>query len=386
MSRKPRRKYHYPWRSGNHFELLIDAPEFYPAMLTAINQARHYILLEMYLVSSGVVSNRFVMALTQAADRGVRVRLLFDNFGALGFAGEDRERLHRAGVEVEYYNPLSLLKLTDYLSRDHRKLLLVDGEIAFVGGAGLTDDFDPPDAPATRWRETMISIRGPVVADWKASFEDLWHRSDKLRRPLIKDAGVHGDDGPGQMAGRLTLIRGPTTQEIKRSLLRQVGIARDRLWIATPYFIPSWRIRRALRRAARRGLDVRLLLSGPVTDHPAVRYAGRRYYGRLLASGVRIFEYQSRVLHQKAVLCDQWASIGSCNLDRWNLRWNLEANQEIDDAGFSARLKQMFENDFSHCTEISPGDWKNRPWLSRLAESWWGRVDLWLSHLGRGRS
>lgn len=391
MKRLQPRKYRFSWRSGNHFELLVDGPSFFPPMLDAIGAARREILLEMYFVSSGQVVDRFVTALTAAAGRGVRVRLLLDNFGAMGLGRGDRDLLERTGVEVLYYNPLRLVKLTDNLSRDHRKLLLVDDEIAFVGGAGLTDEFDPPTKPEACWRETMISIRGPVLSDWRAAFDTLWQRVSRLQRlprpatTASADPEATGPETAGIMAGRVTLIRGPAVQEIKRSLLRQIGQARNRLWIATPYFIPSWRIRRALRRAARRGIDVRLLLSGPVTDHPAVRHSGHRFYARLLANGVRIFEYQPRVLHQKAVLCDQWASIGSCNFDRWNLRWNLEANQEIDDAGFAASLAMMFEDDFGQSLEINAEEWQNRSLLSRLVEYGWGRVDLWLSRLGRGR-
>jgi phosphatidylserine/phosphatidylglycerophosphate/cardiolipin synthase-like enzyme len=167
-------------------------------------------------------------------------------------------------------------------------------------------------------------------------------------------------------------------------LLNHIRSAERTVWLATAYFIPAWRIRRALRNAARRGVDVRLLLPGPHTDHPAIRHAGRRFYGRLLANGVRIFEYQPRFLHSKVFLCDHWVSIGSSNLDRWNLRWNLEANQEIDDSAFAGQVRAMFEADFRESIECRYAQWRKRPWSARARERLWGRVDLWLHRLGRG--
>lgn len=384
MSRTPRRKYLFPWRKGIRCELLIDGPIFFPRMLAGIDSATHQVLLEMYLFESGVVADRFITSMLAAADRGVDVRLLLDDFGALGLSRADCVRLEQGGVQLVFYNPFRLGKLTDNLARDHRKLLLIDGEVAFTGGAGITDVFDPADPATLAWRETMVRVEGPVVADWQAIFESLWRRIN--RSPQVSAPTTvkpQASLSPGMM-GRVTVIRGPATQEIKRSLLRRVHVANERVWFSTAYFIPSWRIRRALRRAAQRGVDVRLLLSGPNTDHPAVRHAGRRYYARLLENGVRIFEYQPRVLHHKIGICDGWVTVGSCNFDRWNLRWNLEANQEILDEGFAAQTMAMFEDDFTSSREITYQDWIDRPWLSRLSESWWGRVDLWLNRLGRG--
>jgi len=142
---------------------------------------------------------------------------------------------------------------------------------------------------------------------------------------------------------------------------------------------------RALKQAAEQGADVRLLLPGRHTDHPAIRHAGRRFYSSLLRHGVRIFEYQPRFLHAKTLLCDQWVSIGSSNFDRWNLRWNLEANQEVDDLGFAGSVHAMFEVDLKVSVEIDKEKWKRRRWITRLREHLWGRVDMWLENLGRRR-
>jgi phosphatidylserine/phosphatidylglycerophosphate/cardiolipin synthase-like enzyme len=378
----PGHRYRFPWREGNRAALLIDGPQFLPAMYAAVARARRYILLELYLFESGNVADRFIEAFADAARRGVEVNLLLDDFGARALRRADRERLLRAGVTLVLYNPLRYGRLFANLARDHRKLLLVDGEVAFVGGAGLTDEFDPPAQPERRWRETIVRIEGPVLADWQRLFADVWNRQDAKTLALPDPPPSTLADG---MRGRVTVARGPGSQEIQRDAIKRIRAAGRRVWIMTAYFVPSWRFKRALKHAAARGVDVRLLLPGPISDHPGVRHAGRRFYARLLAAGVRIFEYQPRFLHAKAILCDDWASIGSSNLDRWALRWNLEANQEIEDPRFAAQVQAMFTADFREAIECQYAHWLSRPWLARARERFWGRVDLFLHRLGRGR-
>lgn len=377
----PQRTFRFGWRDGNRFDLLIDGTRFYPAMLDAIGAARRQVLLEMYLAESGAVADRFIAALTGAAQRGVAVKLLLDGFGALGLSGVDRARLTDAGVDLRLYNPLRAAKGVHNLARDHRKLLVADDSVAFVGGAGITDAFDPPAAPQARWRETMVAIRGPVVADWRELFAEVWRRAggDAPMPTVGTPLPVAG------MRGRVDVTHAPRRHDITRALLKYIGAANQRIWISTAYFLPPWRIRRALRAAARRGIDVRVLLPGPHTDHPGVRHAGRRFYSRLLINGVRIFEYQPRFLHSKVALCDQWASIGSSNFDRWNVRWNLEANQSVDDPQFAAAVAAMFERDFAAAAECHYEQWRRRPWTARLREYGWGRLDYWLDAALRDR-
>ena len=176
--------------------------------------------------------------------------------------------------------------------------------------------------------------------------------------------------------GRITVSEARHRMGVQRSLLGHLQRARQRVWFATAYFIPSWKIRRKLKRAARAGVDVRLLLPGPVTDHPGARYASHRYYGRLLKSGVRIFEYQPRFFHTKTVLCDDWLTIGSCNFDRWNLQWNLEANQEVDDPETAKTVAAMFMQDFTNCHEYTAGEWVQRSWYLRALAWFWRQVEL----------
>ena len=361
----------WPWRLGNEFRLLNDGGEFFARMLAAIEEARRYVLLEMYLVRSGAVATRFIDALGRAAGRGARVCVMFDGFGALGLTRADRRRLLDAGIELRFFNPLRLGNRLSNLLRDHRKLLLADGRVAFVGGAGLTDDF-APGARRGPWRELMVEIQGAVIADWQRAFARTWRRCGPelaLVEPPACEAHADG------AAGRLSLSEARQRSVLANGVLRRIDSATARAWIMSAYFVPSRRFRKALRRAARRGVDVRLLLPGARTDHPWVRQAARRFYGKLLRNGVKIFEYQPRMLHAKMILCDDWVSIGSSNLDRWSFRWNLEANQEIADADFANAAAAVFAGDFAVSRALSRRYWRQRAWLDRLRETIAGVLD-----------
>ena len=361
----------WPWRLGNEFRLLNDGGEFFARMLAAIEEARRYVLLEMYLVRSGAVATRFIDALGRAAGRGARVCVMFDGFGALGLTRADRRRLLDAGPELRFFNPLRLGNRLSNLLRDHRKLLVADGRVAFVGGAGLTDDF-APGARRGPWRELMVEIQGAVIADWQRAFARTWRRCGPelaLVEPPACEAHADG------AAGRLSLSEARQRSVLANGVLRRIDSATARAWIMSAYFVPSRRFRKALRRAARRGVDVRLLLPGARTDHPWVRQAARRFYGKLLRNGVKIFEYQPRMLHAKMILCDDWVSIGSSNLDRWSFRWNLEANQEIADADFANTAAAVFAGDFAASRALSRRYWRQRAWFDRLRETIAGVLD-----------
>ncbi|WP_455219390.1 phospholipase D-like domain-containing protein [Kaarinaea lacus] len=377
--------FRFPWREGNRFEVLVDSTEFFPKMLNAINSAQQYILLEMYLIESGTIAKQFINAIVDAADRGVQIYLLFDDYGAMGLKKRDRNQLKHENIQIVYYNPLlsfSMLynlyrifwhHIDRSLYRNHRKLLLTDGKIAFTGGTGITDEFNPSRHPERRWRETMVEIQGPVLVDWQQLFIESWntYAKDPLELPLATPSAMTNGH-----AGRVAANEAHQWSGIQRSLTRRIYNANRRIWFATAYFVPPYRIRRKLKRAARAGVDVRLLLPGPITDHPGVRHASRRYYGRLLKNGVRIFEYQPRFFHAKTVLCDNWVTIGSSNFDRWNLQWNLEANQNIEDQKIAKTVENIFNNDFENCIEWTYQDWYERNWRSRALEWFWRKVEL----------
>jgi len=377
MNRRRQDKYRFPWRRGNQYRLLVDGDIFYSAMLTGIAAARHYVLLEMYLFESGRTADRFTEALTAAAARGVEVYLLLDGYGALRLTRKDRQRLVAGGVELVFYNPLRLGRWQHNLFRDHRKLLLVDGDVAFTGGAGIADEFDPVVNPEQFWHETMLEIRGPVVGDWQTLFVEVWNRWSDRRLQLPQPTRPDERDGRrGRVVAQRTF---PGRSEVMRSHVSRIRGSRRRVWLATAYFVPSWKLRRALRRAAGKGADVRLLLPGPLSDHPAVRHVSRRDYESLLRAGARIFEYQPRFLHAKILLCDDWVSVGSSNLDRWNYHWNLEANQELIDPEVAEQVQSLFLNDFAHSREVDYHHWRNRSWSRRLQERAWFKVSAILS-------
>jgi phosphatidylserine/phosphatidylglycerophosphate/cardiolipin synthase-like enzyme len=373
--------YRFPWRSNNRFTLLVDGEEFFPEMLEAIRGARSFVLLEMYLVESGALMERFVRAFAELP-KGVDVYLLLDDFGARGLCEEDRRRLLDMGIHLTFYNPLRYGRLRRNLLRDHRKLLVVDGSRAYLGGFGITDEFLPLQEKGQAWHELAVGIEGNCVADWVEVFAENWERWNRKASRIVSPPLPF----QGESRGRVTISRGSHQAEMQRSLIARVQRSQRRIWIVTAYFVPSRKVRRRLRAAARRGIDVRLLLPGAIIDHPAVRHAGRRFYLRLLRHGVRIFEYQSRFIHAKAVLCDDWVSLGSSNIDRWNLRWNLEANQEVDDKEFAHKLAERFQADFSQSREIRLQQWRLRPWYRRFREWFWGMVDKWLERHSRRRS
>lgn len=369
----------FPWREDNKFQLLVDGPQFFPRLLQCIDAAERRVDVELYLVEDGQCAEHLVDALVAAAVRGVRVRCLFDGFGCLKLGQKTRQRLIDGNVELRLYNPLNLRLKFRNLHRDHRKLILIDDTCCFVGGTGVTDEFWNPEKPDEHWHEVMVEISGPLMNDWRRLFDAQWALCLKKRiwqfplpqrLPKIPETPELGNG-----MGRVAYSAARQHRDILHSLIRNLQRAHTRIWLATPYFLPTGRVRRELLRAVRRGVEVRLLLTSRNTDHPPIRYAGQRYYPRLLRAGVRIHEYQPHFLHLKMVLIDDWVSIGSCNFDHWNLRWNLEANLEAVDACLSASVAESFEQDFSRSKEIDLRIWNARPLRMRIHQRLWGLLD-----------
>lgn len=363
--RTPTQPQRFPWRNRNRFRILSQGDSFFPLMLSDIEGAQNCIALEMYWVASDATAERFIQALTRAAQRGVRVFVLLDDYGCSDLDAVDRRRLTDAGVHVALFNPLRLRVGWGNFVRDHRKLLLVDDRVAFVGGAGICAPFD-----GDGWRENMLRIEGHCVADWWALFRRVWYRCSRTECPQSATRTV------GDVPGRI-LPGSPLRRPVLGAALRDMNHARERVWLATPYFLPPMKLRRALARARRRNCDVRLIVPDEAhCDVPAVQIAGRRYYDWLLRRGIRIFEYGERVTHQKVLLADDLVTIGSCNYDRWGLRWNLEGNQGVDSAELAADTRTMLENDLAACREVTAADRERQTLWSRISEWFWGRVDM----------
>lgn len=377
MKLTPHYHFLYPRRTHNRFELLIDGEHFYPAMLQHIAQAKQLICIEQYLIISGKLVTTFISALVQARQRGVQVYLLADDYGTRLLTDADRARLQHGGIQLSLYNPFAWSTLYRSLRRDHRKLFIVDGHSAYIGGAGLTDNFIQPQDNEPVWHDVVIKVEGELVADWFDSFNDLWQASTGQRIDYVIPSTAINDT----QAGQVHVATSHFHNEIVRAALSHIHKAKTRIWIATPYFIITRKLRRFLRQAAHRGVEVRLLLAGPHSDHPWVSHAARHHYHGLLREGVRIFEYQPRFIHAKVLLCDNWVSMGSSNLDRWNQRWNLDANQSIDCAEFAAQVTQLFTQDFAKSREITMTSWRQRPWRQRWHEGFFGRVIVLFSWL-----
>ena len=358
----------FPWRTGNQFQLHVDGESFYPKMLHAIQNAQRTICMEMYLCNSGKVFSEFRDALIAAAQRGVSVQLSLDDFGSLQLNNHDRVQLANADIAVRFYNPIRWRRGFRNLLRNHRKALIVDDCIAFTGGAGLTDEFRYDSDREPAWHDVMLEMHGPVVTDWQYLFEKTWdglptqrRHSLPIQQPISAADGLQG-------SGRVVTAFGPQAHHVLQSLYRRIKAADRRVWVVTPYFVPSWQLRHRLINAARRGVDTRILVPGIHTDHPSIQQASRRYYANLLKHGVRIFEYRPRFIHMKIALCDDWVTIGSTNFDRWSVRWNLDANQEVADINFVTQMVGKLDLDFSQSIELQQHDWLRRPWHQRCTE------------------
>lgn len=359
-----KRTQHLPWRAQNQFKLHIDGNDFYPAMFAAIDNAKHYILLEQYSIKSGSVFDELATHLINAVQHKVAVYVMADDYGSQELLLADRDRLHKENIQLIFFNPLTWSSVYRSLRRNHRKLLVIDGGIAFVGGAGIDDHNLQQHKDTPGWHDVMIRITGEVVTDWRNSFCNNWQETTGQSLILPEPE----TEVSGHQTGRIELANGRLHNNIMRSAISRIQKSRQRVWIATPYFVTTHRLRLMLRRAAHRDVDVRLLLPGPISDHRWISQAARRYYRKMLRNGVKIFEYQPRFIHAKLIVCDDWVSIGSSNLDRWNQRWNLDANQAILSPTFTQQIVQLFENDFKQSKLITRKSWEQRPLLQRTNE------------------
>jgi cardiolipin synthase A/B len=362
---------------AHRLALLRDGAEAYPAMLAAIAAARSNICLETYILRDDRTGRRFADALAERAGAGVEVSLLYDAWGS-SVSGGFIEGLHRAGVRTLVYHPLRFSGRLPEISakltrRDHRKALVVDGQVAFTGGINIEDDNAPVEDGGAAWRDTHLRIEGPAAAELEYFFRRTWKRE----RGAPFDEARYGHDGRRAdphvrvITNDMRRARGGIREEYRAA----IAGAKRRILITNAYFLPTPRFLWALGQAAGRGVDVRVMVGG-TTDVATVLMATRSVYARLLDAGVRMFEWRGRVLHAKTAVVDGfWSTVGSSNLDPQSLRHNLEANAFVEDRGFGAALERMFEADLEHCEEIEVGKWRHR--------APWGRAASWAAYLFR---
>lgn len=305
---------------------------------------------------------------------------MLDEYGARGLSYADKEKITTSGIELLLYNPASIFHFGKSLKRDHRKLLTVDENTAFIGGAGVTDEFNPSYAN-DYWHDVMLKINGDIVPDLIHSFNKIWNKQ-KLTKG-IQDIPVSTDSGQTNNKARILISSGAERNEIVRAIISRIRSSKSKVWLTSPYFISSWKIRRVLLKAAKRGVDVRLMFPGPHSDHKWVTYGMRGYYQRLLKSNVAVYEYQPRFSHAKIILCDGWFTIGSSNLDRWNQYLNLDANIEIYDEHSHQQIINLFKSDFAKSKLIILNQWSSRSLMQHFKEWFSGIVISWLGAISR---
>lgn len=341
-----------PLIAGNAIRLLRDAVENYPAWLEAIHNAKRWVHFESYIIYDDEIGRQFADALIARAHDGVRISVLYDWIGGLGATSRKFvRRLERAGIIVRAFNRPRLDQPLGWLSRDHRKVLAIDAEVAFVSGLCVGNAW--VGNPAKRlepWRDTGIEMRGPAVAEVERAFADAWG-STGTPLPADEIPDVHEIAAAGDMAARVIGSQ-PATAGLYRLDQLVCAIARERLWITDAYFVGTPPYVQAMIAAAADGVDVRLLLPG-ASDVPAVQPITRAGYRALLEGGVRIFEWNGTMIHAKTAVADsKWARVGSTNLNIHSWMTNWEIDVAIEDERFGARMDAMYEADLKHATEI----------------------------------
>lgn len=380
----------WPWRSACTARLVPGGDDFLAAIGAQLQAARRSILIELYLCSSGQLFEDWLAILRDAAARGVQVRVLLDDAGSHGLSRRDRDRLDQSGLTLRWFNPLRFGHPLNALIRDHRKLIIIDEQYAWTGGMGLDDHYAAALCGDDAWRDLMVCCEGPVVKDVLALCEQVWSLAGDgplhgaLRWRLHRDVVHSQDDVPAQTpSARLSAARGGKRNPLLRTFIRRIGRAREQIWLCTPYFLPPRPLYKALQRAARRGVTVRLLICGDCTDHPVIRYAGQHLYARLLRAGVEIHEFEPCFIHMKAARVDDWCTLGSFNYDRWNSNWNLEANIEWRDEELCSALDDLRQQLQQECRRIDHATWRRRGPFARVRESlmfWFGTRLLRLLH------
>ncbi|HSN98949.1 MAG TPA: cardiolipin synthase B [Candidatus Nanopelagicales bacterium] len=336
-------------------------------MLDAIARAERTICFETYILRSDAAGQRFAAALAERAAAGVEVNLMYDAWGS-SVSGGFIADLRAAGVRTLEFRPLAITAPFEKIARrDHRKILVVDTKVGFTGGMNIANDYAPVADGGGAWRDTQIRIEGPAVAELQYLFLRTWRRSGGT--PLDERRYGYGDRRPDP----LVRIAGTGLPRRRRWVRDEYRHAIDRatrqIWITNAYFLPPLRMVHAIGEAARRGVDVRIMVAG-TTDVPAVLLASRTIYGHLLKAGARVFEWRGRVLHAKTAVIDgRWSTIGSSNLDMQSLRKNLEVNAVIEHERFAAAMQRMFLDDLAFCEEFTQDQWQRRSVLERAA-SW----------------
>lgn len=351
-----------PMVGGNRITCLNDGTEFYPEMLAAIARAERTIALECYIFHPGRMGDAFTAALTERARAGVHVRIVLDTFGSRRLRCRHVAALTAAGCEVAWHPRARWFKAHPMTNSTHRELLVIDGRLAFTGGAGISDWWAHAHKGWPPWRDTMVRIEGPIVASCQAVFAENWLecRGDIL----AGDAWFPAIDAGGTSVA--AVVRNSPSSAGSRALFQAlVECASREVRVVTPYFLPDPSLLATLIERARSGVSIVILVPGRHMDHPWVRLCSRRLFRPLLDAGIRLFEYQPSMLHQKLMVVDGlWSVVGTTNLDMMSFAYLDEINVAIRDEAFARELQAQHDADLAHSIELT------RPWhRSRLEQA-----------------
>ena len=356
-------------------EVLDNGDQFYPAELAAIAGARHTVHLESYIFQKGEIATRIVEALTERAKAGVKVKVVIDSVGSFMTPDKLFDALRAAGGRVEWYQPLKWYTFKRWNNRTHRKLLVVDGTVAFAGGADVGDDWLKGSHDDPKWRDTVFRFEGQIVTGLQSTFAENWlEASEEILAdddyfPLTRDADPGADDGAVGMVVNSTpsAARGSRARILYQTIMAYAGRS---IRITTPYFLPDRSSLCEIVTAAKdRGVKVTLLTPGKHSDHLMTRSSARRRYGDLLKAGVEVYEYRPSMIHTKTLVVDGlWSIVGSTNFDNRSFGLNDEVNVAVRDAKLAGRLEEDFCRDLENSRRITLEDWKNRPLREKLFE------------------
>jgi cardiolipin synthase A/B len=354
---------------GNRVQVLLNGEEIFPAKLALIRSARRTINYAQYVFEDGAPAKEVAQALAERCSAGLTVNVLLDAVGALAMPAEYRDEMQKAGCNVESFRPLSPFAMDRVNYRNHRRILVVDGLAGVTGGSGISGKWSGNGRQEGHWRDTDIMLEGPVVEQLQGAFAENW----------LEATGI-AIGGPEYFPRRRLNAKGDVDAQIVRSspaggstamytmFLLALASAQHSIHITNPYFVPDDKMITTLVAAAEHGVKVKLLIPGAI-DHNLVRQASRSEFGRLLKSGVEIYEYRPALLHAKTMVVDGlWATVGSTNLDHRSFSLNEELNVAIYDVDTAQRLERVFEDDLRNSRQVRFEDWNHRGFASRFLE------------------
>jgi cardiolipin synthase len=355
--------------NGNAVQTLVNGDEIFPSMLAAISAARSSINFETYIYWSGKVGYDFARALAAKSREGIEVRVLIDWVGSLPFDEDLIRVMTSAGVEFVRFRPVHWYTLDRVNNRTHRKLLIVDGSVAFTGGVGIADKWLGDARNVDEWRDTHYHITGPVVAAFQAAFAENW--LEATGETLLGDEFYPPLEASGDLQAQLVVSSQPNGSEnMELMFLTAIASAQNHIRIGMAYFVPDDTALKQLVGARERGVEVVVIVPNHLTDVPIVRKGSRHFWGELLRAGVRIHEFQPTMYHPKILIVDDvWTSLGSTNFDERSLRLNDEASLNVYGADFTATQIDVFETDLKRSRQISLAEWEARP-LSEKITDW----------------